>query len=173
MTRKSEWIFLGGWTISKQKENNMKTITALLVIVSGLLLWGAGGCGGAGESDIGNVGNLEFEGSFSIRDHSCTYRPVQRMAITDLGDLNFSLTVNDPGNSGALSGDIFFGYVPTGSQTLYFSDIGCGAGRITTDDEAESFQNQTNVDHRRGDIAAYCPDSASYDGVCFLSYRPN
>lgn len=148
-------------------------IGSLTVVVVALGLWGVGGCGGSADSGISpdvTISSGDFEGQYKLRDHLCTYNPVNEFYISDFGGDQFSLTIIAPGESGTFEGDMFYGTLS--DQTLYFNDLGCGAARITSDEAAQTCSDQTRVTTLRGDITAFCPDVASSDGYCFMSFKP-
>ena len=151
-------------------------IYAVTIIGLGILSWGTGGCGGGGESSTFNpdvsLNADDFEGEFSLRDHSCSYDPISKFRITRLDATEFSLVVVNAGGSDVSNGDIFMGEFE--GNGLYFTDtLHCTGVRMTSNAMATTSGDNFNLSIQKGDILAGCLDSASADESCFIAYQPD
>ena len=134
-------------------------------------------CSGGSSVDLDSLTDEDFVGAFTLRDHSCTYDPIDRITIQEQSETTVSVTITDPGDTGLMAGDIFFGDIEgEGTSTTVnlslTADFACTLARIVTEEDATEGQEVLAIDIERGDLEAICTDTASVDEVCYIAFAP-
>lgn len=147
----------------------MRLFLALVVTVGlGIVSWGVGGCGGGAVSNEPSSLS-DFDGEYSLRDHSCTSALPQSFRLIDSSG---TVTIIDPGSSIFTEGDVFSFDELTdddGTTVIQSDTLGCIGGFVDDEESAQNLGELASIDTDVFDLFIVCTDSSA-DGECAASY---